>query len=107
MIISDGNEVEGEPDHMASEFLICPNCKTRLNKPVQYQVMGDIGSAGGSFIGLGGDDTLPCSACGFRMKKMDIIAGKFDPTVSKKGMLIAAIVAVAVIGFLLYQCSSG
>jgi len=30
---------------MISEYLVCPQCKTTLDKPVQYQVLGEVTKA--------------------------------------------------------------
>jgi len=54
---------------MISEYLVCPQGKTTLNKPVQYQVLGEVTKAGGSFIAMGDSDSVPCGICGFRCRK--------------------------------------
>lgn len=90
---------------MSSEYIVCPNCKTKLKKPVQYQVLGDVAQAGGSFFAVGESDSVPCSVCGFRMSKMDIVEGKFDPRVRLGQIVVTGIVVLIVIGFLLSLCS--
>lgn len=91
---------------MSSEYLVCPNCKTTLKKPIQCQVLGDVAKAGGSYITLGESDSAPCAVCQHRMLYKDIIDGKFDPTPAAMGAAPAILIAILVgAGFLLYQCS--
>jgi len=88
---------------MAAEQFICPRCKTTLNKPVQYQVLGDVSRAGGTTVLMGSGETLPCPVCGHAISKHDIISGKLDPKVGT-GSIVTTVVVLAVIGFVLYQC---
>ncbi len=91
---------------MASEYLVCPKCGTRLQKPASLQVLQEVTKSGGSFIAMGEADDVPCGVCGFRMAKKDIVEGKFDPPSGGVGSTLSAIFALIALGFLLYWCST-
>lgn len=93
---------------MNNSQIICPQCHSRLNKPPQLEVLGDIKKGGGSFMAFGNpDDMLTCPACGFKLKIQDIIDGKYDEGL--KGNWLSVIFAFAFLAFIIWliiKCSS-
>jgi hypothetical protein len=83
----------------------CPSCNSTLNKPVQYQTMGDVMRSAGTFTAIGGADALPCPVCGHSIPKMDIISGKLDPKPGAAA-IVSTVVVISIIAFLLYKCAS-
>jgi hypothetical protein len=64
---------------MATEpRFFCPSCKAAIDKPPQYQLLGDVARAGGDFILMGSSDAFQCPSCGFQILKQDIVSGKLD-----------------------------
>jgi hypothetical protein len=89
---------------MSSEYIVCPNCKTMLKKPMQYQVISEALHGDGHFIALGGSDSIPCGVCGFQISKQDILTGKCDPQLSE-GSSVGIVIAIAIVVFIMFQCS--
>src|SRR5258708_1815819 len=80
-----------------SRWLICPKCASKLNKPQLYQTLGRTARAGGDIFLMGEEGFLPCPNCGYKIAKLDIIEGKYDPPeprLSHRGHAIARLFAV-------------
>ena len=91
---------------MSGSQIICPKCRSRLNKPPQLDVLGAIKQSGGSFIAFGDPDkTLTCPACGFQIRVGDIIDGKFDPPKSGWPGVFGIVVLLVFAGWLIVKCS--
>lgn len=89
---------------MSSTQIICPKCRSKLNKPPQLEVLGEVQRSGGGFIAFGDpNSSLTCPACGAQLKLADIAAGKFDVIPPSSGVW-GGIVLLIVVGLGLYQC---
>lgn len=90
---------------MASENIVCPQCKTVLKKTAQMYVLGEISQAGGSYIASGSSETVPCGVCRFQFRIQDIIEGKYDPAPPSMAGCFVLIVVAAAIAVLVGYCS--
>ena len=90
---------------MGSSQIVCPKCRSTLNKPPQLDMLSEIKKGGGSFMAFGDpNDTLVCPACGCRIRIGDIIDGKHDASKGSWVETILTLGVLAVIVALLAKC---
>lgn len=92
---------------MFCERIICPHCRTVLQKPVKYQVLTEQKKAGGSFISFESADAIDCSVCGKPIKISAIVDGIHDadkPPPWWQQLLVWAVL-IGVIALLVHSCN--
>jgi uncharacterized C2H2 Zn-finger protein len=94
---------------MTPDHLKCPRCKSIFDKPVQYQVLGEMREGYNVLVGDADGDVLPCPTCRYGLPKEEIIKGKFDTIFSsdfhRTEVKISAVLCLVIIVVLWYFVS--